>query len=82
MGQPHLLDVVWFKFPRIQTVQKDRVSKPSHGGRLRQPSYGRLGSSCGKKRLNYHPIFSEGVLCFELVVVENAIKRTPLDYVF
>ena len=31
MGQPHLLDVVWFKFPRIQTVQKDRVSKPSHG---------------------------------------------------
>ena len=50
------------KFPRIQTVQKDRVSKPSHAARLLQPSYDRLDSFDGKKPVNCRPISSDGPL--------------------
>lgn len=65
----------WFTFPHIRTVQKNRVSKPRHAARLRQPSYDKFENIYGKKYFNCRPVFSEGVLCFELVVVENCLAR-------
>ena len=64
------------KYPQIQTVPKKCVSKPNHAARLLQPSYDRLERIDGKKHFNRGSIFSQCVLCFELVVVDFFCQRS------
>ena len=61
-------------FLTYELYKKNRVSKPRHAARLRQPSYDKFENIYGKKYFNCRPVFSEGVLCFELVVVENFLS--------